>query len=74
LPDAIKRKLQKQESLFRQNPHHPSLHSEKLEPKGRQIWSFRIDRRYRVLFRFEDRDTVVLLSVGSHEWIYRVAF
>jgi mRNA-degrading endonuclease RelE of RelBE toxin-antitoxin system len=54
LPKSIQRKAEKQEGLFRQNPFHPSLHTEKLEPKGKQVWSFRIDRSYRVLFRFAD--------------------
>jgi len=52
LPAAIQKKAEKQEKLFRQNPFHPSLHTEKLEPKGRQVWTFRIDRKYRIIFRF----------------------
>jgi len=44
LPGNIQRKAEKQEKLFRQNPFHPSLHTEKLEPKGKQVWSFRIDK------------------------------
>ena len=45
LPEIIQRKAEKQESLFRQNPFHPSLHTEKLEPKGKEVWSFRIDKK-----------------------------
>lgn len=72
LPLPIQRKFERQEAAFRNNPFHPSLHTEKLEPRGRQVWSFRIDRRYRVLFRFVDRNTVLLLSVGHHGWIYHI--
>jgi proteic killer suppression protein len=72
LPPAVQKKAEKQEKLFRQNPFHPSLHTEKLEPKRRQVWSFRIDRRHRIIFRFMEGSRVVFLTVGPHEWIYRV--
>jgi len=55
LPKSIQKKAEKQERLFRQNPFHPSLHTEKLEPKGKQVWSFRVDRSYRVLFPFANK-------------------
>jgi len=74
LPAHIQKKAEKQEKLFRQNPFHPSLHTEKLEPKGKQVWSFRIDRSYRVLFRFAESQKVIFLTVGSHDWIYKIAF
>ena len=74
LPAHIQKKAEKQEKLFRQNPFHPSLHTEKLEPKGKQVWSFRIDRSYRVLFRFAERQKVIFLTVGPHDWIYKIAF
>jgi proteic killer suppression protein len=74
LPVNIQKKAEKQEKLFRHNPFHPSLHTEKLEPKGKQVWSFRIDRSYRVLFRFAERQKVIFLTVGPHDWIYKIAF
>lgn len=72
LPAAIQKKAEKQEKLFRQNPFHPSLHTEKLEPKGRQVWTFRIDRKYRIIFRFAERNKVIFLTVGPHDWIYKI--
>jgi proteic killer suppression protein len=72
LPPAVQKKAEKQERLFRQNPFHPSLHTEKLEPKRRQVWSFRINRRHRIIFRFMEGSRVVFLTVGPHEWIYRI--
>lgn len=35
LPVVIQKKAEKQERLFRNNPFHPSLHTEKLEPRGK---------------------------------------
>lgn len=71
LPTLPQRKAERAERLFRANPFHPSLHTEKLHPKEKQVWSFRVDDNYRILFKFEDRNTVYLLTVGPHQWIYR---
>ncbi len=74
LPKIIQRKAEKQEKIFRKNPFHPSLHTEKLEPKGREVWSFRVDKRYRIFFRFINRNKVRFLIVGPHDWIYKLKF
>ena len=72
LPKSVQRRAEKQEQLFRKNPFHPSLHTEKLQPKERQVWSFRVDRSYRIIFRFLDGKTALFLTVGPHDWVYRV--
>lgn len=71
LPAEVQRKAEKQERLFRHNPFYPSLHTEKLEPRARQVWSFRVDRKYRIIFRFIDGRTALFLTVGPHDWVYR---
>jgi len=72
LPSSIQVKAEKQERIFRENPFHPSLHTEKLKPKKKEIWSFRIDQQYRILFRFLSGSQALFLTVGPHHWIYRV--
>ncbi len=74
LPTAIQRKAEKQEKLFRENPHHRSLHTEKLEPRGRQMWSLRVDRKYRIIFCFITKNKVLFLTIGTHDWIYKINF
>lgn len=74
LPSHIQKKAEKKEEVFRKNPFHPSLHTEKLEPKGKQVWSFRVDKSYRIVFRFISGDKVLFLAVGPHHWIYRIHF
>lgn len=74
LPAAIKRKVLKQQTLFRNNPFHNSLNTEKLEPKNRNAWSFRVDKNYRIVFRFLEGNKVLFLVVGPHKWIYRLMF
>ena len=70
----IKKKAEKQEKLFRHNPFHPSLNTEKIEPKGKQLWTFRVDKKYRVVFKFIGPSHARLLTVGPHDWIYKLIF
>ena len=68
------KKAEKQEKIFRKNPFHPSLHTEKLEPKNKELWSIRVDKSYRIIFRFIDGNTVLFLTIGPHDWIYKLKF
>ena len=72
LPTPIRHRAEKQTELFRENPFYPSLHTEKLRPKEREMWSFRIDRKYRIIFSFLDGSTVLVFTVGPHDWVYRI--
>ncbi len=71
LPLAIKKRALKQETMFKINQFYPSLNTEKLIPKTRQLWSFRVDKKYRIVFRQFTADTIVFLSIGEHDWIYK---
>ncbi len=74
LPRQIQKRAEKQEKLFCQNPFYPSLHTEKLEPRSKEVWSFRIDKKYRIFFRFLNNNKVLFLTVGPHDWIYKIKF
>jgi toxin HigB-1 len=74
LPTPIQKKAEKQTDLFSKNPFYPSFHTEKLNPKGKEVWSFRIDLQYRIFFRFLAANRVLFLTVGPHEWIYNLKF
>lgn len=71
---VIQKKAEKQEKIFTNNPFHSSLNTEKLQPKDKNVWSFRIDKSYRIIFRFIDGNTVLFLTVGPHDWIYKIKF
>lgn len=60
------RKFNKQLDLFKQNPRHPSLHTEVLEPKSLKIYSFRIDRKYRVIFILISPNEAEIVDVNDH--------
>jgi len=61
------KKFDKQVRLLEQNPRHPSLNVEVLEPRSHGIYSFRVDRKYRALFIFrEDKQVIEILAVTAH--------
>jgi len=62
----IKKKYEKQIALFQNNPRHPSLNTEILEPKHLRIYSFRIDRKYRAIFIFLSKDEVEIVDINDH--------
>lgn len=51
---GVQKRLGKAIKLFESNPFYPGLNTELLEPKQMGIWSFRVDRKVRVLFFFRD--------------------
>ena len=71
IPTAIQRKADRKIALFKEQPFHPTLRTEKLHPKHKEVWSFRIDYEYRILFRFLSPTSVHLLFIGHHNRIYR---
>jgi len=62
----LTKKFNKQCVLFQKNPFHPSLGTELLEPRNLRIWSFRVDRKYRAIFIFLEKDVVEILDVNNH--------
>jgi toxin HigB-1 len=74
LSPQIQRKAINKANLFKENSFHPSLKIEKLHPKHYNVWSFRIDIHYRIIFRFLKKDTAAFLFVGHHNEIYDYDF
>lgn len=70
LSPSLKKTTQKQFALFLKNLFHPSLHTEKLVPKEKNLWSFRVNRNLRVIFTFYNKETILLLDIGPHD-IYK---
>ncbi|MEX2033438.1 MAG: type II toxin-antitoxin system RelE/ParE family toxin [Candidatus Colwellbacteria bacterium] len=62
----LEEKFEKQRDLFESNPFHPSLNTELLEPRRMRIWSFRVNRKYRVIFIFREKDTVEIIDINDH--------
>ncbi len=63
---GLSKKWNKSKKFFENNPFHPSLNTELLEPKHRLIYSFRIDKKYRAIFICLPEDKVEILAVTKH--------
>jgi len=63
---ALDKKFEKQRNLFEINPFYPGLNTELLEPREMKIWSFRVDKKYRALFIFHDKETIEIIDVNNH--------
>jgi addiction module RelE/StbE family toxin len=70
LPLNIRNKLRERDRVFRRDPFDPRLRTHKLRGNLKGYWSYSIDRRYRLLFKFLDGDEVVHYDIGPHK-IYR---
>ncbi len=66
LKHDLTKKFEKQLKLFKDNPKHPSLNSERLNPKGLKIYSFRIDRKYRAIFIFLTSEEAEIVDINDH--------
>lgn len=73
LPKILKKKAVKQINIFKEYPFYPSLNNEKIEPKDNGLWTIRIDQKYRILYKYDKNNIVVLLSCGSHDWLYDIS-
>lgn len=63
---GLEKKFFKQRRLFENNPFHPSLNTELLEPSHRKIYSFRIDRKYRALFFYRGNEEIEIIDINNH--------
>jgi len=50
------------------------LRVEKLHPKKFDVWSFRVDKGYRIVFKFAEKDLVEFMFIGHHNEIYDYSF
>jgi len=51
--------------LFRNNPLHPGLKTEKLEPKYKNLYSFRLNKQWRIIFE-KDKKIFSFLILSKH--------
>lgn len=62
----LEKKFAKQKKLFEENPFYPGLKTELLKPREMRIWSFRIDRKYRAIFLFREKNIAEVIDVNDH--------
>jgi hypothetical protein len=66
LPEAIRKRADKQFSMLKVNPKHPSLQFKRVgESRGQTVWSARVTLNYRAL-ALERRDGFLWFWIGDH--------
>ena len=70
LPNFIKKKAEQKDKIFRQQPFDSVLVTHKLRGKLKNYCSYSVDDKYRVLFRFKNKNKVIYFNIGTHE-IYK---
>ena len=65
-----KKLVKKRLEIFLSDPFSTTLKTHKLSGKLDGYFSFSITCHYRVLFRFEDKETVEFIDIGTHD-IYK---
>ncbi len=66
LNHQLLKKYEKAKLLFEENPFHPSLNMELLEPKHRLLYSFRIDKKYRAIFAYIENEVIEIITITNH--------
>ncbi|MEK7553913.1 MAG: type II toxin-antitoxin system mRNA interferase toxin, RelE/StbE family [Patescibacteria group bacterium] len=67
LPKKLIALAEEKESLFRNEPHHPSLRTHQLHGKERGTSAFWINYHYRIKFIFLSDNHVLFLDIGPHD-------
>jgi len=56
--------------LFMSNPYHPSLETHRLGGQLKNSWAFSLTYGLRVIFSFQNSNSVILENIGSHDNMY----
>ncbi|MDP3900004.1 MAG: type II toxin-antitoxin system mRNA interferase toxin, RelE/StbE family [bacterium] len=67
LPNHIKKQVVKIETIFKNNPLHPSLRLHQLRGRLENSWSISVTMDYRIIFDRIDGGDIFFLSVGKHD-------
>lgn len=62
----LEKKFGKQVKFFEQDPSHPSLKTEKLEPKNLNLYSFRINKKWRAIFVITKERRAEIVDINPH--------
>ena len=61
-----KRKAHEKEAIFRTSPFDKRLDTHKLHGKFQDYWSYSVDNKNRVIFRFLDDGGILSFDIGLH--------
>lgn len=67
LPFDLQREAMEKIKLFKENSRNPLLRMHKLKGRLKDRWSFSVNYRFRIVFRYDKPGVAALLAVGDHE-------
>jgi len=70
LNPQVKERAAKKDLIFRGNPTDPRLKTHALKGRLKDLWSYPVDYRHRILFEFLKKGEVIYHDIGSHD-VYR---
>lgn len=70
LANSLKEEVKDRISLFKVKENHQKLKVHKLQSSLENIYSFSVNYKIRIVFEYENTETVNLLYVGSHDTVY----
>jgi addiction module RelE/StbE family toxin len=59
--------FESKQNIFLNNPFHFSLKTHKLSGKMSGYYAFSINYKYRVIFRYIDKNFILFLDIGTHD-------
>jgi mRNA-degrading endonuclease YafQ of YafQ-DinJ toxin-antitoxin module len=66
----MERLFWKRMETFYDDPYAASLRTHKLSSELEGLWSFSVAYAVRVIFKFLDKNRVLLIDIGSHDEVY----
>ncbi len=66
LPKELHVEVLEREKIFRKDCFDSRLTTHKLHGRHKDLWSFSITHKHRILFRFVTENTVEFIAVGDH--------
>jgi mRNA-degrading endonuclease YafQ of YafQ-DinJ toxin-antitoxin module len=67
LSEEIRRRAKEKEVIFRIDPADNRLKTHKLNGKLSDFWAFSVDYRIRIMFEFQDQNTVIFHDIDDHD-------
>ncbi len=71
LEPALKEEVREKISLFQNEKNHSILKVHKLHGGFKNYYSFSVNYKIRVVFKYENKNAVNLLYIGGHDELYR---
>ncbi len=63
-------KIREKLKRFTEDPFSPELRNHKLSGKLRNLRAIVVEYDCRIVFKFVDKDTALLINIGPHEEVY----